>query len=388
MKTLLALCLIAVVAFNLATCQYDSAYVFAVSSVDANSEGIVLYHLDLSTGELSKIRGTSGLPYPSYLAIDKKHRHLYSVNEDETGGVIYAYSIDQNTGSLKYLNQQYSNGGPVYVFLDHTDQTIMTANYGGGSVMSFPIDSKTGKIGSVASVNQHHGKSVNPDRQEGPHAHFVMMDPTNTYAMSVDLGTDQVWSCYLNPVTAELTPAAQPFAYVATPGAGPRHLIFHPNGKFVYIIHELANIIVAASYDSRSGLFTDLQTISTLPQDFQGESWAAAINILPNGKFLYGSNRGDDSNNIAVFAVDETTGFLTLIQHISVEGNYPRDFTIDPTGQVLLVGNEKSGNITTFLINRDTGLLTFSGHSVDLPAPQCLKVVQKFATQETTIVTL
>jgi len=381
MKVWFSVCLVIALAFNLATCQVDSAYVYAVSSVDANSEGIVLYHLNLTTGELSKIRGTTGLPYPSYLAIDKKHKYLYSVNEDETGGVVYAYSIDQSTGNLKYLNQQYSNGGPVYVFLDHTNQVLLTANYGAGSVMSFPIDTKTGKIGPVASVNQHHGKSVNPDRQEGPHAHFVMMDPTNVFAMSVDLGTDQVWSCTLNPTNGQIIPAPNPIAYTATPGAGPRHLIFHPNGKFVYIIHELGNIIVAASYDSTSGLFTDLQTISTLPKDFQGESFAAAINILPNGKFLYGSNRGDDSNNIVVFKVDQDTGFLTLIQHISVEGNYPRDFTIDPTGQVLLVGNEKSGNVTTFLINLDTGLLTYSGHSVDLPAPQCLKVIQKFSTQ-------
>ena len=361
----------------------STAYVYAISYVGTDGEGIIFYKLNLNTGELNKISSTYGIQNPSYLTVDHTHQHLYVVIEDDNGGSVQAYSIDQSSGSLNYINEKVSSGGPVCVAVDHTNEIVLTAQYGAGTVTSFPVG-QDGGLGDAGTVDQHSGSGPNPDRQEGPHAHFVTVDPGNKYALAVDLGTDSVYSYIINTDDGTLTrnvfdgegSDGNYAAYKADPGAGPRHLIFHPTENFLYVVHELANTVVGLTYDPETGSTEKFQTISSLPSDFSGTSAAGAIKIRPDGRFLYATNRG--YNTVVVFAVDQNSGELSVVQFISTEGDSPRDMDIDPTGKVLLLGNEHNNNLVTYLIDADTGILTLSGFQAEIENPQCVKAVTNF----------
>jgi 6-phosphogluconolactonase len=333
--------------------------------------------MDKSTGALEFVSAAGGIENPAFLAIHPQQSYLYAVNEvgqfaGKPSGAVSAFSIDSETGELTLLNQQSSQGpGPCHLSVDHTGQFVLVANYSGGSVAVLPIDSE-GKLGEATDFVQHEGSSVNPRRQEKPHAHSIMVDESNRYAFVPDLGMDKIMIYRLNLADGKLEPNDEPWAKVKA-GAGPRHFDFHPNGKYAYVINELDNTLIAFDYDATRGRLREIQTVSTLPEDFSGTSYCADMHVSPSGKFVYGSNRGHDS--IAIFGIDEDTGKLTLVGYEPTQGKMPRNFGIDPTGALLLAANQNSDNVVVFRIDRQTGNLKSTGFMVEVPKPVCVKMI-------------
>ncbi len=353
---------------------YVGTYTSGTSGAAGKSEGIYSYRMNPTTGALTALNTVKGVVDPSFLAIDHSRRWLYAVNEvDQFGGkpsgAISAFAIDRNSGSLAFLNQQPTLGGsPCHLLVDKTNKFVLVANYNGGNVSVLPIKAD-GSLGVATDMVQHHGSSVNKERQEGPHAHCIELDSNNRYAFAVDLGLDKVLVYKFDAKNGKLVANNVPSVQLS-PGAGPRHLAFHPNGKYAYVINELAGTIAVFTYNSTNGTLQQIQTILTLPQDFVGSNTTAEIAVTPSGKFLYGSNRGHDS--IAAFAIDQGTGKLTLVEHASTEGKTPRNFTIDPTGTWLLVANQASDSIVSFRINQGTGRLEATANKIEVPTPVCL----------------
>lgn len=343
-----------------------------------NSEGIYLFRMNLASGKLERQGATSGISNPSFLAIDPGKRFLYAVNESgqfqgKRGGGLTSFAIDQKTGTLTKLNEVSAPGVPCHLSVHPSGTSVLAANYGGGNVFICPVK-KDGSLGEVSDVQQHIGKGADPKRQDGPHAHSVMLDAAGKYAFAPDLGIDKVMIYKVDAAKAKLTPNG--FAEMK-PASGPRHFAFHPTYKFAYVISELNSTMTAFSYDKVKGALTELQTLSTLPDGYKDTSYCADVHVHPSGKFLYGSNRGH--NSIVIFAIDERTGKLTLIGHESTRGNWPRNFGIDPTGQFLLVGNQNSNSIATFRIDEHSGKLTPHGELLEIPAPVCLKFIPAFS---------
>lgn len=337
--------------------------------------GIFQATFDAATGKLSEATLAGPATNASFLAIHPTHKYLFAVGEisdfegKKTGGVS-AFAIDPNSGNLTLLNAQSSAGpGPCHITLDRQGKTALVANYGGGSVASLPIGDD-GKLAPAASAIQHTGSSVNASRQKEPHAHSINLDPANGFAFAADLGLDKVLIYKFNPASHTITPH-DPAAGVVPPGSGPRHFAFHPSARFAYVINELANTITAFAFDAAAGRLTPIQNISTVPSDFTGNSYTAEVVAHPNGKFLYGSNRGHDT--IAVFQVDAQSGQLTAAGHTPIGGKTPRNFAIDPTGRWLLVGCQGTNNVTVFSINAETGALTPTGQSIATPSPVCIR---------------
>lgn len=348
-------------------------------SKSKGSQGIYLSELDLQSGALGAPRLAAKVTNPSFLAVHPSRKFLYAVNEvDELrgrkGGGVSAFAIDPAQGTLTELNHQSSVGaGPCYLVVDRSGRNVLVANYGSGSVACLPI-SADGRLGTETSFIQHQGAGANPQRQESPHAHSINLDAGNHFAIAADLGLDQVLIYRFDPASGKLTPNRPAFVKVA-PGSGPRHFAFHPNGKFGYVINEMANTVVAFSYDSTKGLLTEIQTISTLPPEFKGTSYTAEVQVHPSGKFLYGSNRGH--NSIAIFAIDSEAGKLTTVGFEPTQGKNPRNFAIDPTGTFLLAENQDSNTIVVFRIDPQTGALRSTGQSVGLVKPVCIKMIPK-----------
>ena len=345
------------------------------------SEGIYLYRMNLSTGELRHSGTTRGVVNPSFLAISPHRRNLYAVNEVEEfsgqpSGALSAFSIERKTGDLTFLNQQPSRGSaPCYVLVDKTGKYVLVANYFGGNVAVLPVE-RGGRLGPATDMAQHQGASVNPERQQGPHAHCIVLDRANHYAFAADLGVDKIMIYRFDAKRGKLTPGREPWVALK-PGAGPRHFTFHPKARFAYVINELDSTLTAFTYDGSRGALNAIQTVATVPDGFPGANYCADIHITPSGKFLYGSNRGHDS--IVVFAVDEGTGRLRYVQHQPTQGSFPRNFAIDPTGKYLLVANQKSDTIVVFRIAPSSGTLTPTGHVVRVPSPVCLKMIPTFS---------
>ena len=297
--------------------------------------------LDVLAGKLGAPRLAAASPDSSFLAIHPSREFLYAVNESgaiqgRRDGGVSAFAIDQTTGTLELLNQQLPAGsGPCHLVVDRQGQNVLVANYGSGSVGCLPIE-RDGRLRPATSVIQHKGQGADPGRQTGPHAHSINLDAANRYAFAADLGLDEVFIYAFNPAKGQLTPHEPPFARVS-PASGPRHFAFHPEGRFGYLINEMADTVTAFAYDADAGTLNEMQTISTLPADFKGKSYTAEVQVHPTGKFLYGSNRGHDS--IAIFAIDPTSGKLTLVGIEPTQGKNPRNFAIDPTGALLFAEN-------------------------------------------------
>jgi 6-phosphogluconolactonase len=344
------------------------------------SEGIYIYRMNLTSGELKPVSIAKEIANPSYLAIDGSRKHLYSVNEvSEFSGIrtgaVTAFAIDQRTGELRKLNQQPSQGtSPCYITVDPSRKFVLVANYSSGSLAVLPIKSD-GSLGESADVVQHQGSGKDPRRQEGPHAHCIVLDRAGKYAFAADLGIDKVMIYRFDAKTGKLAPNSQPFAQTK-PGAGPRHFVIHPGGKFAYVINELDSSLTAFAYDNPSGALTELQTVSTLPEGFQGNNTCADLHVHPSGRFLYGSNRGHDS--IVAFTIDERSGKLSYLAHEPTQGKTPRNFVIDPTGAFLLAANQNSDTITTFRIE-PAGKLKPAGPVTEVPTPVCLKLIPAFS---------
>jgi len=278
------------------------------------SKGIYAYRYHSTTGKLEDLGLAAETPSPSFVAIHPNHKFLYAVNETDeyqgqSSGIVSAFSIDAKTGKLTLLNQMASRGAsPCHISLDHTEKFVLVANYTGGNLSVFPVG-EDGRLGEASDFIQHEGTGPNHERQEKAHAHWIDLSSDNRFALNADLGLDEVFVYRFDASKGKLTPNDPPFAKVA-PGAGPRHLAFHPNGRFAYVIDELNSTVTTFSFDAKAGTLHELQTVPTLPKDFAGENSTAEVEVHPNGKFLYASNRGHDS--LAVFAIDPTKGTLNL----------------------------------------------------------------------------
>ena len=335
---------------------------------DANARGAL---------EIASLGIEAETPNPSFLAADTSGHYLYAVNElskykEAESGAVTAYAIDRATGKLTYLNETASRGAdPCYISFDKTGHYVLVANYTGGSIAVFPVLSD-GRVGAASAFVQHTGKGARPDRQEGPHAHWIGTTADNHFAVAADLGLDEVLIYKFDSATGSLVPNEPAFAKLA-PGTGPRHIAFAPNNKFAYVVDELNSTITAFTYDAEHGVLSQIQTVSTLPPGFSGANDTAEIHVHPNGKFLFASNRGH--NSIAVFAIDQQSGRLRPLGQYSTQGKTPRNFEIDPSGHFLLAANEDSNNIAIFRIDSATGQLTATGQTLNVPAPVSMRFV-------------
>jgi 6-phosphogluconolactonase len=377
MKLIPSLCLVAAALACLppaAIAQKGEFIAYVGTYTRQNSKGIYAWRFDAATGKLTSIGLVGETSNPSFLAIHPNHRFLYAVNENNTfegqpGGSVSAFSIDAATGQLKALNQVSTGGpGPCHVSLDKTGKWLFVANYGGGSVAAFPVHDD-GSLGKSSTFVQHTGSSVDPQRQRRPYGHSANPSPDGRFVLVADLGLDQVLTYPIDKVKG-MAATANPIAKIA-PGSGPRHMAFHPKGKYAYLASEMAATVTAFSYDSSKGGLKELQTISMLPKDFTGTKGAAEIAVDPSGKFLYASNRGS-ADSIAVFSIDAAKGTLTSVEYVSTGGKNPRNFAIDPTGAYLFAANQDSASVVVFRIDRKTGKLTPTGDKLDVPFPVCV----------------
>lgn len=346
------------------------------------SEGIYVQKFNLETGQLTPLHTVKNVVEPSFLAIDKSRKFLYAVNETvefegQKSGAVSAFAIDQKTGNLQFLNQQPSLGGaPCHISVSDNEKFVLVANYLGGNVAVLPIE-KDGKIGASVELAQHTGFGLNKDRQEAAHAHSIILAINNRFAFAADLGVDKIFIYAFDDKTGKLIlNHTQPF-YQTKAGAGPRHFTFHKTGKIAFVINELDLTISSLAFDEKLGTLREIQTVPTLPTGISGVSNSCAdIHISPNGKFLYGSNRGH--NSIVSFKIDESSGKLEYIEHTSTQGKKPRNFAIDPTGKFLLVANQESDSIVVFRIDEKTGKLQPTGNTAQVPVPVCLKFMTGF----------
>ncbi len=340
------------------------------SRSENSSKGIYRSLLDLETGKLSKPVLAAEARNPSFLEIHPNGKFLYAVSESGGAGSVSAYAIDRDTGGLKLLNQQSSGGaGPCHVSIDHAGRNVLVANYGSGSASVIPIKSD-GRLGEPTGFVQHAGSSVNPGRQKGPHAHSINVSPDDRFAFVADLGIDKVMIYRLDVEKGTIV-ANSPAFVKLRPGAGPRHFAFGPKGKYAYVINELDWTVTAFAYEPASGALTEIQTITTLPNGFDGSNSCAEVRVHPSGKFVYGSNRGHDS--IVVYRVDPAKGTLTFVEHERADIKTPRNFNIEPTGKFCLVANQGGDRVVVFRVNQKTGALEPTGHKVSIARPVCVR---------------
>ncbi|MGQ9905058.1 MAG: lactonase family protein [Anaerolineae bacterium] len=336
-----------------------------------NSKGIYVCEQDADSGQLRIVDATF-TEHPSFLAMHPGRHFLYAVNETGDAGAmgaVSAFAVDPTSGRLSLINQQSALGtAPCHLSVDRSGRCVIVANYGTGAVAAFAIRADGGLM-PAGSVRQHAGAGPNAARQEGPHAHSADVTPDNALAVVADLGTDKLMLYQLDPGAAMLTPHDPPFVALQ-PGCGPRHVAFHPSGRFAYVITELANTVIALTYDAARRSFKVLQTVSALPAGWSGESYCAEICVHPSGRFVYGSNRGHDS--IAIFAVDEISGMLTPAGHASTLGKWPRGFALDPAGRFCYAANQHSDSIVVFRVDVVSGALTPADYALDVPSPVCI----------------
>lgn len=352
----------------------QSLRLYVGTYTDAGSEGIYTYRLDLATGALTHEITTAGITSPAFLAFSPGKKFLYAVNEmgefqGKSSGAVSAFSVNQETGALTLLNQQPSQGAhPCHISVDATGKWVLAANYTGGNVIMFPVQAD-GSLGEASDMIKHEGSGPNAARQKGPHAHSINLDPGNQFVYAADLGIDKIMIYRLDKENGKLAENSISSARVA-PGAGPRHLTFHPNGKFVYVINELNASITAFAFNSENGGLSEIETVSTLPDDWTGNRQCADIHIHPSGRFLYGSNRGHDS--IVIYRINQNTGKLTHVGYQTEKVVWPRNFAIEPSGTYLLVANKDANNVVTFKIDQETGELQDTGYSVEVSKPVCI----------------
>lgn len=332
------------------------------------SEGVYLCRFDGETGKIEVIEAYSDAPSALWLTAHPRSNVLYAAGAPRNAE-IHAFRIAADTGELTFLNTRDSHGRtPCYLSVDATGRFLLSANYSGGTAAVFPIE-EDGSVGEASEVARREGSGPHPKRQEEPHPHSIMLSLDNRFALVADLGADFVAVYRFDGDAGRLIPNAPPGAPTA-PGAGPRHLVFHPNGRFVYAINELDNTLTPFSWEPASGTLSALRSASTLPADFSGESFAAAVVATSDGRFLYASNRGHDS--IAVFAADATTGALERVAIEPCLGECPTSLAISPTGQWLVAANQRSDGVMVFRMDTATGRLSPVGDPVPIPAPTSL----------------
>ncbi|MEZ5106146.1 MAG: lactonase family protein [Draconibacterium sp.] len=336
------------------------------------ADGVYLCGFNEETGELSLLKTFKGLDNPAFLRISPNQKYIYVATRpsdviEPSGGFVAAYKINDD-GSVKFLNKQVSGGvEPCHVDVSADGKYVATANYVKGTVALFPVNND-GSLQPASSVIENKGSGPDKSRQLGPHAHSVKFSPWGNEVFSADLGTDQLNIMHME--NGKLVQRGQEFMKLE-PGAGPRHFEFSKKGRVVFVISELNSTIT--SFEMNGNNWVKKQVISTLPNDFKGESYCADIHISNDGRFLYGSNRGH--NSIAVFRVDDKQN-LSTVGFVPVEGNWPRNFSLTPDGNFMLVANQRSGNITVFKVDRNSGALKFTGKEIKLPSPVCIEFLK------------
>ncbi len=347
---------------------YIGTYTKKEGHVDGKAAGIYLMEMNPEDGHLKLKSVVAELTNPSFVATSLDGKNLYAVSElspaDDSTGYIYAYAINEDNG-LNFLHRLPTDGfAPCHISFDKTGKFVFVTNYVGGVVKMYERDAE----GILKSTDMLHLETTDASKQVSSHPHSTMTSPDNNFVFIADLGSNKIWNFKINHENGTLSPNTQPFIEIQA-GAGPRHFTFHPNGKFAYVINELDNTVNAFSYDTSKSSLTDLQSVSTLPANFKGDSYCADVHIHPNGKFLYGSNRGHDS--IVAFMIGEN-GTLDLIGHYPAKGGFPRNFSIDPSGKYLYVANQNSDNIVQYNIDQNSGTLTFSESIVAVKTPVCI----------------
>ena len=339
--------------------------------------GIFLVRMVRRSGELLRVGSVNAGPNPSFLAIHATGggRMLYAVNELEQyngrpTGAVSAFAIEPATGALTRLNEQPSEGGaPCFVSVDGRGRVALVANYAGGSVAMLPIQAN-GALGPAAQVVRHTGTGPNAERQEAPHAHCILPDSSNRYALAADLGADRVFVYRLDLDGKSLRHTEGGDA-VMRPGAGPRHIAFHPTLPLVFVANELDSTVATLRFDAERGTLSVIATRSTLPDGWTGTNYPADIHVAASGRTVYVSNRGH--NSIAVFSLAASTGALALDQVVSTEGDWPRNFSLHPSGKWLLVANQRSNSIVVFGLDPGTGRLTPTRQRISVPSPVCVR---------------
>jgi 6-phosphogluconolactonase len=343
----------------------ESVLVLIGDHSGGQGKGFSMGRFDTDSGVLTPPKFWLEAAAPAYFVLTADKRLLYTCNSD---GFVSAYRVDPMSGKLTYLNRQPTGGGdPSYIVLDKTERYAFVANYQGGSIAGWSVKAD-GSLGDRTAFVQHTGSSIDPKRQTHAYAHSIVFDPSNRYVLVADLGLDKLFVYKFDPANGSLAPNDPAFAAVA-PGSGPRHVVFHPNGRWVYLVTEMGSTVHFYHWDGRRGMLHETQSISTLPGDFHGVSTSAELRVSADGRFLYTSNRGH--NSITVFSVDAKNGTLRMIQNLPSEGKTPRNIDFDPTGRWLLVTNQDSNNAVVFRIDRMTGELTQVGSPVAVPSTFC-----------------
>jgi 6-phosphogluconolactonase len=356
--------------------QLDGDLLYVGTYTEAGRrDGIYLVRMDRRSGKLRQVGSVDAGANPSFLAIHPNGRVLYAVNEVETyngkpSGAVSAFAIASDTGALTRRNEQPSEGGaPCFVSVDRTGAVVMVANYVGGSIAMLPIQAD-GALAPATRIVQHTGSGPNADRQSAPHAHCIVADPSNRFALAADLGADRVFVYRLDLDGKSLRHVEGGDA-VMRPGAGPRHIAFHPTLPLVFVSNELDSTVATLRFDAERGKLSPLDIRSTVPAGWTGTNYPADIHVAPSGRTLYVSNRGH--NSIAVFSVTKSTGALALDQVVPTEGDWPRNFALDPTGRWLLVANQRSDSVVVFGRDQESGRLTPTPQRIALPSPVCLR---------------
>lgn len=363
---------------SIISCKQKNQFLIIGTYTNSGSEGIYVYEFsgaDSSASFVSSIQTSN----PSFIVPSADGNFLYAVNEDADssgkGGGVSSFSFDKNNGELTFINKRSSEGNhPCHLALDATGQWLTAGNYSTGNWAIFPV-SNNGAIDSVQQILQHHGKSLDSNQQKAPHVHQTVFSSNNKYLYVPDLGIDQVMIYRFDAAKGNAAPAWQPFA-LSKRGSGPRHIAFHPNNKFAYLIEEITGSINVFSYNSGDGALKTIQQIATTDKDFNGLAGSSEIQISADGKFLYAGNR-IDANNIAIFSIDANNGTLHFIKTQSALGMAPRYFCIDPSGKFLLVANQQSDEIVIFSRDEKTGLLKDTGKRIGVKKPVCMQWVKK-----------
>lgn len=331
-----------------------------------DSEGIYSFIFDTETAAIEAIKLAAKVENPTYLTISENKEYLYSVAKDGENGGVAAYSLNKETGELHFLNQQTEKGSPpCHVSVDRNNHHLLSSNYHKGTAAAYKIHAEDGTIQINPSVAQHQGEH---DDQK-PHTHFAAFTPDEKYIAVIDLGIDQLLTYQLKE--GQLV---QVNHLSFTAGSGPRHLAFHPNEKIAYLMTEFSSEVIVLEYDANTGAFKEIQTISTIPADFSDNNQGSAIKLSSDGRFVYAGNRGH--NSIAVFSIDTETYKLTFVEHISTEGDWPRDFSLDPTEEFVIASNQESSNLTVYKRNTETGKLTLLQSDITVPHPVCVTFIQ------------
>lgn len=332
-----------------------------------DSKGIYTFILDADSKKILDIKEVASIENPTYLAIDRTNKYLYSVSKQDNLGGVAAFSINNNSGDLTPINSQLSEGpSPCHVSVDRKKNHVVSAHYHRGTVELYEINKENDNLKPPTSIIQHYGTGPNKERQEKPHVHYSGFTPDEKYIVVIDLGIDKLVTYQIQNGTLKEVASLS-----VKSGSGPRHLEFHPNGKYAYLMTELSSEVITLSYNSEEGSFSEIQYISTIPDHFTDNNQGSAIHVSSDGNFVYVSNRGH--NSIASFKVSEDFGKLTLIEYTSTEGDWPRDFEIDPTEKFLIASNQESSNLVLFSRDTNTGKLTLLQSDVSVPYPVCVK---------------